>query len=155
MGGASFAHLISELSATKPGMESLRQVGETMDEGDRARARNVAIWVVGLPIVVGTGLASSSAADFGAASTGHTDTKNAAAAAVPGADVKAHHAELENTFTKILEAMQWDTWFSYTDHRLPDEPPTAWELQRLMNELENAQSALIAEIEIDDTRESV
>ncbi|OQN96572.1 hypothetical protein B0A48_17002 [Cryoendolithus antarcticus] len=35
MGGASFAHLISELSATKPGMEAMRQQGETMDEGDR------------------------------------------------------------------------------------------------------------------------
>nr|OQO18034.1 hypothetical protein B0A51_14675 [Rachicladosporium sp. CCFEE 5018] len=56
MGGASFAHLISELSATKPGMEAMRQQGETMDEGDRARARTVAVWVVGLPIVFGAGV---------------------------------------------------------------------------------------------------
>lgn len=54
MGGASFAHLISELSATKPGMESIRQAGQTMDEGSRTQARQVAKWVMGVPLLIGS-----------------------------------------------------------------------------------------------------
>jgi len=54
MGGASFAHLISELSATKPGMKAIRQAGKTMDESQRTHARKVTTWVMGLPVLLGS-----------------------------------------------------------------------------------------------------
>ncbi|TKA23696.1 hypothetical protein B0A50_06532 [Salinomyces thailandicus] len=50
MGGASLGHLVSELSATKAGMEHIRREGETMNEDQRAMARNLAKWIVGLPM---------------------------------------------------------------------------------------------------------
>lgn len=54
IGGASLAHLVSELSATKPGMESLREAGKTMDESQRTHARKVTTWVMGLPVLLGS-----------------------------------------------------------------------------------------------------
>ncbi|KAI7501363.1 hypothetical protein KC367_g2899 [Hortaea werneckii] len=52
-GGASLGHLVSELSATKPGMEHLRKEGETMDEEHRTQARSIATWLVGVPMALG------------------------------------------------------------------------------------------------------
>ncbi|KAF2767112.1 hypothetical protein EJ03DRAFT_162367 [Teratosphaeria nubilosa] len=52
LGGSSLGHLVSELSATRPGMESLRQ-GQTMSEEDRTHARSIAKWIVGIPFAVG------------------------------------------------------------------------------------------------------
>ena len=43
----------SELSATRPGMEGIRQEGQTMSEEDRTHARSIAKWVVGIPFAVG------------------------------------------------------------------------------------------------------
>lgn len=54
LSGPSFGHLISELSATRPGMGALRQEGHTMSEEHRTMARTVAKYVVGLPLAVGT-----------------------------------------------------------------------------------------------------
>ena len=54
LSGPSFGHLLSELSATKPGMETLRKEGQTMSEEHRTLARNVAKYIVGLPLAVGT-----------------------------------------------------------------------------------------------------
>ncbi|KAI7197024.1 hypothetical protein D0869_03991 [Hortaea werneckii] len=53
LGGASLGHLVSELSATKPGMEHLRKEGETMNEEHRTQARSIATWLVGVPMAVG------------------------------------------------------------------------------------------------------
>ncbi|KAF2724664.1 hypothetical protein K431DRAFT_130877 [Polychaeton citri CBS 116435] len=50
LGGPSLGHLVSELSATKPGMEHLRKEGETMSEEQRTQARNIVKWVVGFPM---------------------------------------------------------------------------------------------------------
>lgn len=62
----SLGHLISELSATRPGHGQRRRRGgaDGMDEGDRAQARRVAAWVVGVPagfgaVVVGGNLVGS------------------------------------------------------------------------------------------------
>ncbi|KAI7283469.1 hypothetical protein KC345_g2889 [Hortaea werneckii] len=52
-GGASLGHLVSELSATKPGMEHLRKEGETMNEEHRTQARGIATWLVGVPMALG------------------------------------------------------------------------------------------------------
>ncbi|GAB1735656.1 hypothetical protein NU219Hw_g4226t1 [Hortaea werneckii] len=53
LGGASLGHLVSELSATKPGMEHERREGETMNEEHRTQARGIAIWLVGVPMALG------------------------------------------------------------------------------------------------------
>lgn len=53
LGGASLGHLVSELSATKPGMEHLRKEGETMNEAHRTQARSIATWLVGVPMALG------------------------------------------------------------------------------------------------------
>lgn len=47
-------HLISELGATRAGMEGLRKEGETMSEEQRTFARKVAKWVLGVPLLFGT-----------------------------------------------------------------------------------------------------
>lgn len=54
LSGPSLGHLISELSATRPGMESLRREGQTMSEEHRSLARSVAKYVVGVPLAFGT-----------------------------------------------------------------------------------------------------
>lgn len=54
LSGPSLGHLISELSATRPGMEDLRREGQTMTEEHRTLARTVAKYVVGLPLAFGT-----------------------------------------------------------------------------------------------------
>lgn len=54
LSGPSLGHLISELSATRPGMEALRQEGQTMSEEHRTLARRIAKWVVGVPFAFGT-----------------------------------------------------------------------------------------------------
>ena len=54
LSGPSLGHLLSELSATKPGMEHLRQEGQTMAEEHRTQARQVAKWVVDLPLAFGS-----------------------------------------------------------------------------------------------------
>ncbi|EMC98030.1 hypothetical protein BAUCODRAFT_32036 [Baudoinia panamericana UAMH 10762] len=54
LGGSSMGHLISELSATKPGMEALREEGQTILEEHRTQARSVAKWMIGLPLTFGT-----------------------------------------------------------------------------------------------------
>ena len=54
LSGPSLGHLISELSATRPGMEAVRQIGQTMSEEDRTHVRQVAKWIVGLPVAFGT-----------------------------------------------------------------------------------------------------
>ena len=54
LSGPSLGHLISELSATRPGMETLRRAGETIPEEHRTYARQVTQWIVGVPVVVGT-----------------------------------------------------------------------------------------------------
>lgn len=56
LSGPSLGHLISELSATKPGMEALRQPGQTVPEEQRTTARRIAQWIIGVPIVFGTGV---------------------------------------------------------------------------------------------------
>lgn len=40
----------------KPGMESLRQEGQTMTEEQRTFARRVVTWVMGVPLVLGVGI---------------------------------------------------------------------------------------------------
>ena len=55
LGNSSLGHLISELSATKPGMESLRIEGQTMSEEQRTFARGVVKWVSGVPVLIGAG----------------------------------------------------------------------------------------------------
>ena len=54
LSGPSLGHLISELSATRPGMEDLRKEGQTMSKEHRTLARKVAKYVVGLPLAFGT-----------------------------------------------------------------------------------------------------
>ena len=56
LSGPSLGHLISELSATRPGMETLRRAGETIPEEHRTYARQVTQWIVGVPVIVGTGI---------------------------------------------------------------------------------------------------
>ncbi|KAK8202012.1 hypothetical protein M8818_005537 [Zalaria obscura] len=56
MGGSSFGHLISEISATKPGMEAQRVEGKTMSEEQRTFARRIVFWVMGVPTVLGGSL---------------------------------------------------------------------------------------------------
>ncbi|KAK4609267.1 hypothetical protein CLAFUR4_14544 [Fulvia fulva] len=54
LSGPSLGHLLSELSATRPGMESLRKPGATMSEGHRTQARQTAKWLMGVPVAFGT-----------------------------------------------------------------------------------------------------
>lgn len=54
LAGPSLGHLISELSATRPGMEALRMPGQTMLEEHRTQARRVAQLLMGLPVLIGT-----------------------------------------------------------------------------------------------------
>lgn len=53
LSGPSLGHLISELSATRPGMEELRREGQTMSEEHRTLARRVAKYIVGVPLAFG------------------------------------------------------------------------------------------------------
>jgi hypothetical protein len=53
MSGPSLGYLISELSATRPGMETLRQEGQTMSEEHRTRARRVVKWMACIPLAFG------------------------------------------------------------------------------------------------------
>ncbi|KXT10561.1 hypothetical protein AC579_8339 [Pseudocercospora musae] len=55
LSGPSLGHLISELSATRPGMEAIRN-GRTMSEENRTQARTVVKYIVGIPVVIGTGI---------------------------------------------------------------------------------------------------
>ena len=54
LSGPSLGILLSELSATRPGM--MRIEGETMLEEHRTLARRVTQWVLGLPVAVGTAI---------------------------------------------------------------------------------------------------
>lgn len=54
LSGPSLGHLISELSATRPGMAGFRQEEQTLLEEHRTYARHTAQWIVGLPLVLGT-----------------------------------------------------------------------------------------------------
>ncbi|KAK4939490.1 hypothetical protein LTR28_009348 [Elasticomyces elasticus] len=54
LSGPSLGHLISELSATRPGMEHLRKEGETIAEEDRTSARHIALALMGVPVAIGT-----------------------------------------------------------------------------------------------------
>lgn len=54
LSGPSIGHLISEISATRPGMEANRQEGQTMSEEHRTKARKLTQWIVGLPLALGT-----------------------------------------------------------------------------------------------------
>ena len=54
LSGPSLGHLVSELSATRPGMEAIRQPGQTMSEEHRTLARRVVQWIVGVPLTLGT-----------------------------------------------------------------------------------------------------
>lgn len=56
LSGPSLGHLISELSATKPGMEALRQPGQTISEEHRSMIRRSAQWILGVPLVTGAGI---------------------------------------------------------------------------------------------------
>ncbi|KAK4495422.1 hypothetical protein PRZ48_013753 [Zasmidium cellare] len=56
LSGPSLGHLISELSATRPGMETLRQPGQTISEEHRSMIRSTAKLILGVPIVIGTGI---------------------------------------------------------------------------------------------------
>lgn len=58
LGGPSLGHLISELSATTPEMikQGLRKEGHTMAEDQRTFARRITIAVMGVPVVIGTGI---------------------------------------------------------------------------------------------------
>ncbi|KAF2163097.1 hypothetical protein M409DRAFT_26544 [Zasmidium cellare ATCC 36951] len=56
LSGPSLGHLISELSATRPGMEALRQPGQTISEEHRSLIRTTAKLILGVPIVIGTGI---------------------------------------------------------------------------------------------------
>lgn len=53
MSGPSLGYLISELSATRPGMEPIRQEGHTMLEEHRTQARRVVKWLAGIPLALG------------------------------------------------------------------------------------------------------
>ena len=53
MSGPSLGYLISELSATRPGMESLRREGQTMSEEHRTQARQVVKWLAAIPLALG------------------------------------------------------------------------------------------------------
>lgn len=54
VGGASLAHLVSELSATTPHMikSGTRVEGQTTDEESRAKIRRTAKWLMGFPVAV-------------------------------------------------------------------------------------------------------
>ena len=54
LSGPSLGHLITELSATRPGTEGLRVEGQTMSEEQRTQARTVAKWIVGVPLAFGS-----------------------------------------------------------------------------------------------------
>lgn len=56
LSGPSLGHLISELSATRPGMEALRQPGQTITEEHRSLIRTTAKLILGVPLVIGTGI---------------------------------------------------------------------------------------------------
>ena len=56
LSGPSLGYLISELSATRPETQSLRQEGQTMPEEFRTQIRLVAKWVIGVPLAFGTAL---------------------------------------------------------------------------------------------------
>lgn len=56
LSGPSLGHLISELSATRPGMEALRQPGQTISEEHRSMIRATAKLILGAPLVIGTGI---------------------------------------------------------------------------------------------------
>lgn len=56
LSGPSLGHLISELSATRPGMEALRQPGQTISEEHRSMIRGTAKLILGVPLVIGTGI---------------------------------------------------------------------------------------------------
>jgi hypothetical protein len=53
MSGPSLGYLISELGATHPGMEALRQEGQTMSEEHRTQARQLVKWMAGIPLAFG------------------------------------------------------------------------------------------------------
>lgn len=53
MSGPSLGYLISELSATRPGMEALRREGQTMSEEHRTQARRIVKWMAGIPLAFG------------------------------------------------------------------------------------------------------
>ena len=59
LSGPSLGHLVSELSATRPGMERLRREGQTMSEEHRTQVRQVAKWIIGVPFTIGTVLVGS------------------------------------------------------------------------------------------------
>lgn len=54
LSGPSLGILLSELNATRPGMEKLRREGHTMSEEHRTYARTVAKWIMGVPVAIGT-----------------------------------------------------------------------------------------------------
>lgn len=58
LSGPSLGHLISELSATTPEMikQGLRKEGQTMAEDQRTFARRITLGVMGVPVVIGTGI---------------------------------------------------------------------------------------------------
>ncbi len=60
LGCSSLGHLISEISSTKPGMEGIRIEGQTISEDQRAFARNAVTWMMGLPVLIGTGIVGGS-----------------------------------------------------------------------------------------------
>lgn len=53
LSGPSLGHLISELSATRPGMESLRMEGHTIPEYQRTQIRQLAKWILAVPVTMG------------------------------------------------------------------------------------------------------
>ena len=56
LSGPSLGHLISELSATRPGMTPLRVEGHTNPEGQRTQIRQLAKWILALPVTMGVTL---------------------------------------------------------------------------------------------------
>jgi hypothetical protein len=56
LSGPSLGHLISELSATRPGMESVRREGMTMSEEHRTLARRVVMGMGAFTTVLGAGV---------------------------------------------------------------------------------------------------
>lgn len=56
LSGPSLGHLISELSATRPGMEHVRGPGRQMGEDERTTIRNVVKTIVVFPSMIGAGI---------------------------------------------------------------------------------------------------
>lgn len=56
LSGPSLGLLLTELSATRPGMEKTRKEGHTIPEEHRTSARRMAQLILGVPVAIGTAI---------------------------------------------------------------------------------------------------